>query len=314
MKNKNIVVTGGLGFIGSHIVEELVKENQITIIDNGSSGKIENLSDPTHENLNLLLENLNKMALSDLNSVLKDSDYIFHLSALTSVPMSIENPIISNENNVNATLKLLTAAKDVDLSKFIFSSSAAVYGENRNMPLNEDELLMPNSPYAASKASCELYCQSFLESHGLSTISLRYFNVFGPRQDASSQYAAVIPKFIHTLVNNKQVTIYGDGKQTRDFIFVKDIVKANISAALSNVTGSVNIASGVSMSINQLYDIIKKILISDLDPIYKEKRAGDIKHSLANIKNMKNIGFKIDPALFSKHIETTVKWFKLKNK
>jgi UDP-N-acetylglucosamine/UDP-N-acetyl-alpha-D-glucosaminouronate 4-epimerase len=157
MKNKNIVVTGGLGFIGSHIVEELINENQITIIDNKSSGKIKNLVDSNHENLNLLLEDLNKIDLSDLNSILKDVDYIFHLSALASVPKSVEFPINSNENNVDATVRLLTAAKDSEVSKFVFSSSSAVYGENPNMPLKETEPLMPTSPYAASKASCELY-------------------------------------------------------------------------------------------------------------------------------------------------------------
>lgn len=310
MKNKNIIVTGGLGFIGSHIVEELINENQITIIDNKLSGKIENLSNPNHENLKIITEDLTTINLDDLTLILNDVDYVFHLAALASVPMSVKNPIKSNENNVDVTVKLLNASKDSEISKLVFSSSSAVYGENPNMPLCESEPLMPTSPYAASKASCELYCQSFFESYGLSTVSLRYFNVFGPRQDVNSQYAAVIPNFIHSLVNNEQAIIYGDGEQTRDFIYVKDIVKANIAAAESKYNGVMNVASGISMSVNQLYNIIKNTLDSELDPIYKEERLGDIKHSLANVQNMKHIGFKVDPSLFNKQLETTIKWFK----
>ncbi len=150
----------------------------------------------------------------------------------------------------------------------------------------------------------------FFESYELSAVSLRYFNVFGPRQDVNSQYAAVIPNFIHSLVNNEQAIIYGDGEQTRDFIYVKDIVKANIAAAESKYNGVMNVASGISMSINQLYNIIKNTLGSELDPIYKEERPGDIKHSLANVQNMKHIGFRVDPSLFNKQLETTIKWFK----
>ncbi len=147
MKNKNIIVTGGLGFIGSHIVEELINANQITIIDNKSSGKIENLANPNHENLKIITEDLTTINLDDLTLILKDVDYVFHLAALASVPMSVKNPIKSNENNVDATVKLLNASKDSEISKFVFSSSSAVYGENPNMPLSESELLMPTSPH-----------------------------------------------------------------------------------------------------------------------------------------------------------------------
>jgi len=310
MKNKNIVVTGGLGFIGSHIVDELIDDNKIIIIDNKSSGKLENLANSKHPNLKIIIEDLNEMSLSQLNNILDGVDYVFHLAAFVSVPMSVENPVKSNENNVDTTVKLLTAAKEMDVLKFIFSSSSAVYGENPNMPLKESEGLMPSSPYAASKASCELYCHSFWESYGLAAVSLRYFNVFGPRQDVNSQYAAVIPNFIHSLVNGEQAIIYGDGEQSRDFVYVKDIVKANIAAAESDHSGVVNVASGVAISIAQLYEIVKDTLGSDLDPIYKEERPGDIKHSLANVENMKKIGFKVDSSDFRKQLEKTVQWFK----
>jgi len=310
MKNKNIVVTGGLGFIGSNIVEELINNNQITIIDNKSSGKLENIGQRDHKNLKLIIEDLNKMTPSNLNSILKDVDYVFHLAALASVPRSVENPIKCNENNVDATVKLLTAAKDCEVSKFIFSSTSAIYGENPNMPLKETEAMNPTSPYASSKASCELYCHSFWESYQLATVSLRYFNVFGPRQNIDSQYAAVIPNFIHHLVNNKQAVIYGDGEQTRDFVYVKDVVKANIKACESDFIGSINVASGKAISINQLYELVKNTLGSDLEPIHKDECPGEIKHSLANVENMKNMGVNIDSSLFAKQLETTIDWFK----
>ncbi|MCL2116079.1 MAG: NAD-dependent epimerase/dehydratase family protein [Methanobrevibacter sp.] len=309
MKNKNIIVTGGLGFIGSHIVDELIDKNKITIIDDKSTGKVENLENPNHENLKLVIGNLNDLNLDEL---FKGIDYIFHLAALASVPKSVENPLLNHENNVNATLKLLIAAKNNNVKKVVFSSSSAIYGDNPNMPLEEKEIPSPSSPYAASKASCELYCQSFTESYNLATVSLRYFNVFGPKQDVNSQYAAVIPNFIHSLTNNKQPVIYGDGKQSRDFIYVKDIVKANIAACESDYNGVLNVASGISLSINDLFKIIKKVLNSDIDPKYLDERPGDIKHSLANVESLKNIDYKIDSNLFEENLKKTIKWFENK--
>ena len=309
MKNKNIIVTGGLGFIGSHIVDELIDTNKITIIDDKSTGKIENLKNPNHENLKLIIGNLNDL---NLNEILKGIDYIFHLAALANVPKSVENPLLNHENNVNATLKLLIAAKNNNIKKIVFSSSSAIYGENPNMPLKENEVPLPTSPYAASKASCELYCESFSESYNLATVSLRYFNVFGPKQDVNSQYAAVIPNFIYSLVNKKQPIIYGDGEQSRDFIYVKDVVKANIAACESNFTGVLNVASGKSLTVNNLFKIIKKVLKSNIDPKYIDERPGDIKHSLANVENMKNIDYEVDPDLFEEKLQKTIEWF-LKN-
>ncbi|WP_299525830.1 GDP-mannose 4,6-dehydratase [uncultured Methanobrevibacter sp.] len=307
MKNKKIIITGGLGFIGSHIVDELIEDNYITIIDNMSSGKVENLKNPYHENLTIIKEDLNTV---NLNELIIDTDYIFHLAAMANVPLSVNNPLKCHENNVNSTIKLLNVAKEENVKKIIFSSSSAVYGNNTNTPLKETELMNPTSPYAASKATCELYLQSFKESYGLNSIALRYFNVFGPKQDKHSQYAAVIPNFINAILNNKQATIYGDGQQTRDFIFVKEVAKANIAAAKSNYCGSINIATGKEITINKLYELIANSLNCDLKPKYLDERKGDIKHSIANIDKMSKINFKINPHNFEKQINETVQWFK----
>lgn len=307
MEGKNIVVTGGLGFIGSYIVNELVTNNKVTVIDNFSSGKLSNIENPEHENLEIINADLNDV---DLNEILKGKDYIFHLAALASVPGSVAEPLKYNKTNIEGTVKLLIAAKEENIKKIVFSSSSSVYGENPNMPLKESEQYMPLSPYACQKASCELYLKSFYESYGLNYVSLRYFNVFGPKQDINSQYAAVIPKFIYSLINNEQAIIFGDGEQTRDFIFIKDIVKANIKACESDYIGIVNVASGEAMTINELYSIIKDVLKSDLEPKYLEERLGDIKHSVANVDKLKNIDFRVDKSKFKEQIEETVEWFR----
>ena len=307
MKNKNILITGGAGFIGSHIANELMENNNITIIDNLSTGNIKNLKNQEHENLNFIKGDICNFNLDDLTS---DIDYIFHLAAMASVPLSVERPIECNEINLNATVKLLKSATNNDVEKIIFSSSSSVYGENRNMPLKESEPPMPTSPYAASKAGCELYLKSFYESHGLNYTALRYFNIFGPKQDRNSQYAAVIPNFISSLLEGKQAEIYGDGEQTRDFVYVGDAVTANIAACESDYNGIINVASGKKLSINRLYEIIKDTLCSDLEPKYLPERPGDIKHSLADISNMEKINLKIDSDNFESQLIETINWFK----
>lgn len=307
MKNKNILITGGAGFIGSHIANELIDENEVTIIDNLSAGNIKNLKYPEHGNLNFIKEDICK---ADLDELTQGIDYIFHLAAMASVPLSVENPIKCNEINLNSTVKLLESAVKHDVKKIVFSSSSAVYGENKNMPLKETEPPMPTSPYAASKASCELYLKSFYESYGLNYTALRYFNVFGPKQDKNSQYAAVIPNFISALLEGHRAEIYGDGEQTRDFVYVRDVVRANIYACKSDYNGIVNVASGEKLTINQLYDIIKDTLESDLEPEYLPERLGDIKHSLANVDNMEKINLKISTQNFEDQLIETVNWFK----
>lgn len=307
MKNKNILITGGAGFIGSHIADELINDNEITIIDNLSTGNIKNLKDHEHDNLKFIHEDLCKTNLDDITSGI---DYIFHLAAMASVPLSVEKPVECNEINVNTTVKLLKSAVDNDVKKIIFSSSSAVYGQNTNMPLKETEPFMPTSPYAASKASCEVYLKSFYESYGLNYTALRYFNVFGPKQDKNSQYAAVIPNFISSLLEGKRAEIYGDGEQTRDFVYVGDVVKANINACKSNYNGAVNVASGKKITINRLYEIIRDTLGSELEPKYLPERLGDVRHSLADVSNMEKINLKIDSANFESQLQETVNWFR----
>ncbi|WP_405295580.1 NAD-dependent epimerase/dehydratase family protein [Methanobrevibacter sp.] len=307
MKNKNILITGGAGFIGSHIVDSLIENNNITIIDNLSTGSIKNLKYPKHENLRFVKGDICKINFDEFTC---DVDYIFHLAAMASVPLSVENPLECNEINLNATVKLLNSAVNNDVEKIVFSSSSAVYGQNRNMPLKESEPPMPTSPYAASKASCELYLKTFYDSYGLNYTALRYFNVFGPKQDKNSQYAAVIPNFISALLEGKQAEIYGDGEQTRDFVYVGDVVKANISACKSDYNGIVNIASGEKLTVNRLYEIVKNTLESNLKPRYLPERLGDIKHSLADVENMKKINLKIDSGNFEDQLVETINWFK----
>ena len=307
MKNKNILITGGAGFIGSHIANELLKDNKVVILDNLSSGNINNLKNPTHENLEIIKEDIRDV---DLDKITHNIDYIFHLAAMASVPLSIDKPVECTDINLNATVKLLKSAVNNNVKKIIFSSSSSVYGQNKNMPLKESEQPMPMSPYAASKASCEFYLKSFEDSYGLNYTSLRYFNVFGPGQDKNSQYAAVIHNFISSLLEGKQPEIYGDGEQTRDFVFIDDVVKANINAAKSDYNGIINVASGEKISINQLYDIVKKTLGSDVEPKYLPTRQGDIKHSLADVTKMEKINFKVDSTDFESQLQETINWFK----
>lgn len=306
MKNKKVVVTGGLGFIGSHLIERLNQNNEVIIVDNQSSGSIKNIEGLDFTRID---SNFGDITEINLEQIFEGADYVFHMAAVTSVPQSVEDPIRSNEVNITGILKVLEAARKCDVDKLIFSSSSAVYGETEKLPISESNPINPLSPYAVTKATGELYCNVYTEIYGLSTISLRYFNVFGPRQDPKSQYAAVIPIFIDKLIKNESPVIYGDGKQTRDFVSVKDVVDANILSAQSTATGVYNIGLGKSTTINQLFEIIKNTMDKDINPIYESARSGEIKHSVADISKAKSIGYSPDNNFKNKLIET-VNWFK----
>jgi UDP-glucose 4-epimerase len=223
----------------------------------------------------------------NLYKVFEGVDYVLHQAALPSVPRSIKNPLRSNEANVTGTLSVLVAARDCDVKKVIFASSSSVYGDTPTLPKVETMPINPKSPYAVTKATGELYCKVFQEIYGLDTVALRYFNVFGPRQNPKSQYAAVIPKFITTIMNNEPPIVYGDGKQSRDFTYVKKVVDANIKACESNVTGIFNIACGRRIVLNDLVIMINEILGKEIKPKYIDPRPGDIKHSLADVNKAK---------------------------
>jgi UDP-glucose 4-epimerase len=308
MKDKNILITGGLGFIGSHLSNKLIKDNEVTIVDNFSTGSLYNIKDQDNENLTIINQDIRTANFDELTS---NIDCIFHLAAMASVPLSVIRPLECNEINVVSTIRLLKSAVKNNVDKIVFSSSSAAYGENENLPLKETSPLMPTSPYGVSKASCDYYLKSFYDTYGLNYTSLRYFNVFGPLQKADSEYASVIPSFINSLLENKQPHIYGDGEQTRDFVFIDDIITANINACKSDFNGVVNVASGESRSINQLYEIIKTNLRSDIEPKYLRERVGDIKHSIADVSNMDKINLKIDSDKFYDQLDSTISWFKV---
>jgi UDP-N-acetylglucosamine/UDP-N-acetyl-alpha-D-glucosaminouronate 4-epimerase len=306
------LVTGGAGFIGSNIVEKLVQSGDtVRVLDNLSSGRIENLE--TFKNsIEFIQGDIRNN--EDTSKAVDGVDYVIHQAALASVPASMADPVLANEINVNGTLNLLWHAKNADVKKFVFASSCAVYGDNTNLPLREEEALDPISPYAVNKISAEFYCHMFSRTMGLNTVSLRYFNVFGPRQNPGSEYSAVIPAFIKCYRENTACIIDGDGKQSRDFIFVEDVAAANIKACLSdnNVSGKVfNVATGISRSIIETAIMLKDIMQKDNEPKHVPKRSGDIKDSCGNnIRAREELDF--TPSVgFEEGLRRTVEWIKI---
>jgi UDP-glucose 4-epimerase len=276
------LVTGGGGFIGSHIVErQLADGHEVRVIDNFATGRRENL---------LAFGSSVELIEGDIQSYERASaaargcEVVFHQAALPSVPRSIQDPLTSNASNVIGTLNILLAARDTGARRVVFASSSSVYGANEKLPKSEDLATLPISPYAVAKLAGEGYCRSFSEVYGLETVALRYFNVFGPRQDPSSAYAAVVPKFIASLLAGKRPTIFGDGDQSRDFTYVANVVDANMLAAEAGVSGrAYNIACGHRVSLNNLAAELAKLVGVDLTPEYAPARAGDVRHSMAAI-------------------------------
>jgi nucleoside-diphosphate-sugar epimerase len=291
------LITGGAGFIGSNIVEELLRQGErVRILDNFSTGKRENLAEVKR----ILQEEINPTVLERLEIVEGDVrsyhivreavagvDFILHQAALPSVPRSVKDPLTTNEVNVVGTLNILNAAKEAKVRRIVYASSSSVYGDLEILPKTEDMLPKPLSPYAVSKLAGEKYCQVFTRLYGLETVVLRYFNVFGFRQDPTSQYSAVIPKFITLIKEGQAPTVYGNGEQSRDFTYVSNVVQANLLACkqgMEQLAGEVfNIAYGKRVSINDLVIAINKLLNTKIKSHYANPRPGDIKHSLANI-------------------------------
>lgn len=305
-----VVVTGGAGFIGSNLAEELLKKYDVTVIDNLSTGRIENLKSIIND-IEFIKGSINDQNL--LKNALSGCDTVFHQAAIPSVQRSIDNPIASNEANIDGTLKVLVAARDCGVRKVVYASSSSAYGNTPTLPKKEDMKPMPRSPYAVSKLAGEYYCRIFSEVYGLKTACLRYFNVYGPRQNPNSQYAAVIPRFITKILAREPPTIYGDGEQTRDFTFVRDVVKANILAMQSDAEGVFNIACGRRISLNELANQIMLISGIKIDPIYDTVRPGDVRDSLADISIAKKMmGYAPDYNM-DLGLRETIKWFQENN-
>lgn len=308
MKNKRCVVTGGAGFIGSHITELLLDQSvsKVTIIDNMSTGKIENLKNLDHDRIELICGDISNL---DLNTIFENHDYVFHEAALVSVPESIKHPTKTNNSNIKGSFNVFKAGCENKVKKVVCASSAAVYGETKVIPNVETLPLMPLSPYAVSKATMELYAYTFTKTYNLPTVCLRYFNVFGPRQSVDSAYSGVIPKFITTLLKGEQPIIHGDGTQTRDFVYVKNIADANIKVAKSDVNGVYNIAHGSTINIKELLERICELMGYDFNPKYEPARAGDIKNSVADIsKAEKDFGYENEHD-FNKELKETISFY-----
>ena len=304
------LVTGGAGFIGSNIVEELLNQKKhVRVLDNFATGKRENLV-PFIDRIELVEGDIRSYHV--VMDAVEDMDVVFHQAALPSVPRSIKDPITSNEVNVGGTLNVLNAARTAGVKTIVYASSSSVYGEGQTLPIREDASPNPLSPYAVSKLSGEKYCIAFARLYQMNIVCLRYFNVFGPRQDPTSQYSAVIPKFTYLLKQGKIPTIFGDGEQTRDFTFVSNIVQVNLIAAEKayEISGEVfNVAGGQGISVNELYHRLRELLGRMNDPVYAETREGEVKHSVADISKINNtMGFRtVDD--FSSGLEKVVKWF-----
>ena len=304
------LVTGGAGFIGSNIAEELVKRGHpVRIIDNFLTGKRENISS--------FLDKI-ELVEGDIRDydaccrALEGVDFVLHQAALSSVSRSIEDPLLTNDINIKGTLNVLLASREAKVKGFVFASSAAVYGDNPILPKKEGNVGNPLSPYALSKLVGEKYCWIFSQIFGLSTVCLRYFNIFGPRQDPSSQYASVIPNFISRMLKGESPTIFGDGEQSRDFVYVFNVVEANILASKAKgVSGEVfNIGCGEGTSVNSLASKLNEILREKINPSYDEPRPGDIRHSFADISKAKKM-LKYEPQVpFGKGLEETIRWYR----
>ena len=304
------LVTGGAGFIGSNIVEALVeRDEKVRVVDNFSTGKRGNLF-PFMDRIELLEADV--LDLDAMQGACQGIDYVLHQAALPSVPRSVADPMSSTKVNIDGTVNVLWASKEAGVKRVVYASSSSVYGNQPVLPKKEDMPADPLSPYAISKYGGELYTRVFHQIYGLSTVALRYFNVFGPRQDPNSQYAAVIPKFINAFMNGKSPVVFGDGEQSRDFTFVKNVVLANLLAARAEgASGQVlNIACSQRITLNQLIKKLKRILNSHQEAIYTEPRPGDVRHSLADISKAEHLLNYKPTFAFQDGLEETVAWFR----
>jgi len=304
------VVTGGAGFIGSNIVRKLVAQGDaVRIVDDLSTGHRENIAE-VQDVVDLHEGSICDAAL--LHSVFDGADYVLHQAALASVQRSVDDPVASNDANVDGTVKVLCAARDCGVKRVVYASSSSLYGDVPKLPKGEDMAPMPKSPYAVSKLAGEYYCRAFTAVYGLETVSLRYFNVYGPYQDPQSQYAAVIPIFVRCLLDGRRPQVFGDGEQSRDFTFVEDVVAANLQAATAPGAGGeyMNLGCGDRHTLNHMLELLQGIIGVEVEPEYLDDRAGDVKHSQADINKARRlIGY--DPQVsFEEGLRRTVDYYR----
>ncbi len=309
----NCLVTGGAGFIGSNLVAALLEQDHaVRVLDNFSTGKRENLA-PFLDRIDLIEGDLTNMA--DVERAVQGIDVVFHQAAIPSVPRSVSDPLACHEANTTGTLNILIAARNAKVRRLVYASSSSVYGDQNTARAKVETMApQPISPYGAAKLSAEHYCQVFYAVYGLETVTLRYFNVFGPRQDPASMYAAVIPRFITALLRGEPPTIYGDGEQTRDFTYVGNVVAGNLLAAeapAAQAAGEVfNLAAGQQTSLNELVRLLQELMGQAVEPVYTAPRPGDIRHSLADIsKAHRLLGY--EPGIsFLEGLRLTVDWYR----
>jgi UDP-glucose 4-epimerase len=303
------LVTGGAGFIGSHLAEELIRRGErVRIVDSLITGKRQNLAHL--EQAEFLEGDLADFEVAQ--RAVQGVDYVLHQAAIPSVPRSVQDPITSNRANIDASLNVLVAARDAAVRRVVYAASSSAYGNTPTLPKNETMPTAPLSPYALQKLVAEQYCQMFTGLYGLETVSIRYFNVFGPRQDPSSPYSGVISVFIRALVDGRRPTIYGDGGQTRDFTYVANVVDGVLRACQAPAASGevINVATGGRISLNQLFEALNQLTGAGVEPIYADTRAGDVRDSQADIGKARRL-LDYEPIVgFEQGLEKTVEWFR----
>ena len=307
---EKFLVTGGAGFIGSNICKKLISQGCfVRVIDNLLTGKKSNLAGII-DKIEFIEADMGDEKVA--HPAMKDIDVVLHQGALPSVPRSVDDPAATHKHCVNATFTLLLAARDAGIKRFVYASSSSAYGDTPTLPKVETMRPQPLSPYAVGKLVGEHYCSVFSKVFGLETISLRYFNVFGPHQDPTSQYAAAIPAFVTAILKDEPPTVFGDGEQSRDFTYVDNVVEANLLAARAGRTSGkvVNIACGQAITVNETINVINELLDKNIKPVYTDPRPGDVKHSLADISlAQKLIGFK-PTVSFKKGLQKAIHWYR----
>jgi UDP-glucose 4-epimerase len=307
---EKFLVTGGAGFIGSNICKRLVSQGCfVRVVDNLITGKKSNLAE-VMDKIEFIRADMGDSEVAQ--SAMKDIDVVLHQGALPSVPVSIDNPAATHKHCVDATFTLLLAARDAGIKRFVYAASSSAYGDAPTSPKVETMPASPLSPYAVAKLTGEYYCSVFYKIFGLETISLRYFNVFGPYQDPASQYAAAIPAFVTAILKDELPTIYGDGEQSRDFTYVDNVVDANLLAARAKCTKGqvINIACGQAVTVNEIINMINELLGKNVKPKYTAPRPGDVKHSLADITAAKNLINYQPKVPFNKGLRLAIDWYK----